>query len=72
VSWRVPAIQPMFKIVDHVANHTREFTEAAASARAYDAMLETAKAMAFTAIDLLAEPKLLDQAKREFEESLRA
>ncbi len=72
VSGRVPAIQPMFKIVDHVANHTREFTEAAASARAYDAMLETAKAMAFTAIDLLAEPKLLDQAKREFEESLRA
>jgi len=72
VSWRVPAIQPMFKIVDHVPNHTREFTAAAATDRAFQATFEAAKAMAFTAIDLLAEPALLDKAKREFQESTAA
>jgi amidohydrolase len=72
VSWRVPAIQPMFKIVDHVANHTREFTAAAATERAFQATFEAAKAMAFTAIDLLAQPALLDKAKREFQESTAA
>jgi amidohydrolase len=72
VSWRVPAIQPMFKIADHVPNHTREFTEAAITERAFQSTFEAAKAMAFTAIDLLAEPRLLDQAKREFEESTAA
>jgi len=69
VSWHVPAIQPMFSIVDHVANHTREFTAAAGSERAYEATLQTAKAMAFTAIDLLRRPELLDQARREFQEA---
>ncbi|HEY8691677.1 MAG TPA: M20 family metallopeptidase [Chloroflexota bacterium] len=69
VSWRVPAIQPMFKIVDQVPNHTREFTAAAATDRAFQATFEAAKAMAFTAIDLLAQPSLLDQAKLEFQES---
>jgi len=72
VSWRVPAIQPMFKIVDDVPNHTREFTEAAATDRAFEAMFQAAKAMAFTAIDLLAKPELLDQAKREFAASIKA
>jgi len=72
VSWRVPAIQPMFKIVDHVPNHTREFTAAAATDRAFQATFEAAKAMAFTAIDLLAQPSLLDQAKRDFQESTAA
>jgi len=72
VSWHVPAIQPMFKIVDHVPNHTREFTTAAATERAFEATFEAAKAMAFTAIDVLAQPSLLDQAKREFQESTAA
>ena len=72
VSWHVPAIQPMFKIVDHVPNHTREFTTAAATERAFNATFEAAKAMAFTAIDVLAQPSLLDQAKREFQESTAA
>jgi amidohydrolase len=72
VSWRVPAIQPMFKIADHIPNHTREFTAAAATERAFDATFEAAKAMAFTAIDLLTQPALLDKVKREFEESTAA
>ena len=72
VSWRVPAIQPMFKIADHIPNHTREFTAAAATDRAFQATFEAAKAMAFTAIDLLADPSLLERAKREFEESTAA
>jgi amidohydrolase len=70
VSWRVPAIQPMFQIADHIPNHTREFTAAAATDRAFEATFEAAKAMAFTAIDLLAQPALLDQAKREFQATL--
>lgn len=72
VSWNVPAIQPMFKIADHVPNHTREFTAAAATERAFEATFEAAKAMAFTAIDLLAQPSLLERAKREFQESTAA
>jgi metal-dependent amidase/aminoacylase/carboxypeptidase family protein len=72
VSWRVPAIQPMFKIVDEVGNHTREFTAAANTERAYKATFEAAKAMAFTAIDLLADLRLMEQAKREFAEATAA
>ncbi|HLY66538.1 MAG TPA: M20 family metallopeptidase [Chloroflexota bacterium] len=72
VSWRVPAIQPMFQIVDHVANHTREFTAAAVTERAFEATFNAAKAMAFTAIDLLSDPALLERARREFRESLSA
>ncbi len=69
VSWRVPAIQPMFQIVDHVPNHTHEFTAAAVTDRAFEATFAAAKAMAFTAIDLLAQPELLDQARSEFQAS---
>jgi amidohydrolase len=72
VSWRVPAIQPMFKIADHIPNHTREFTDAAVTDRAFEATFKAAKAMAFTAIDLLADPENLDRAKREFAESAAA
>ena len=69
VSWLVPSIHPMIKIADHIPNHTREFTDAAASERGYQAMLDGAKALAFTAIDLLSRPELVAQARREFEEA---
>ncbi len=72
VSWRIPSIHPIIKIADGVPNHTREFTEAAASQQGDQAVIDGAKAMAFTAIDLLSQPALVEQAKREFQASKSA
>ncbi len=71
VSWLIPSIQPLFKIADHIPNHTSEFTAAAASPRAHEAAFEAAKAMAFTTIDLLRQPQLLEQAKRELANAVK-
>jgi amidohydrolase len=68
VSQVLPTIQPMVKIApDGTAVHSRAFEEAAASPLAREGMVKAAKAMALTAFDLLADPALLPQIKREFE-----
>jgi len=72
VSWRVPAIQPLFKITDETPTHTRDFESAAVTERAFEATFQAAKAMAFTAIDLLADPSLIERARREFQASTAA
>lgn len=68
VSYAVPSIHPLFGIQTHAVNHTAEFTTAAATREANDAMLRAAKAMAMTGIDLCLRPGLLENAKREFHE----
>ncbi|MHB8621500.1 MAG: hypothetical protein ACYDAG_18390, partial [Chloroflexota bacterium] len=70
VSWRVPSIQPTLKIADGIPIHTREFRDAANSERGYAGMIDAAKAMAFTAIDLMSQPKLLDEARQAFQGAL--
>ncbi len=67
VSQALPTIHPYIQVApDGVANHSREFTEAAASPLARAAMVAAAKALAMTALDLLGDPSAVAAAKAEF------
>jgi len=67
VSQAVPTIQPMLQISPReVTCHMAAFAEAAISDVAHRVMLSAAKAMAMTAVDLLAEPSTLARVAAEF------
>ena len=67
VSRLVPTIQPLVSIApDDVLIHTPEFAERAKTEDSLNSMLDAAKAMAMTVIDLLANPDNLARARREF------
>ena len=60
VSQVIPVIQPKISITDRpVAAHSEEMKEAARSEKGLAAILLGAKALAYTALDLLENPKLL-------------
>jgi amidohydrolase len=66
VSHLVPAIHPYVVIADPgISGHTPEFAAASASARGNRALLRAAKAMAMTAVELLTQPEVMDQIRRE-------
>jgi len=68
VSQVIPAIQPMVQIApEGTPIHSRAFEEAAVRPLARDGMLTAAKVMAMTTCDLLANPALVKQARREFD-----
>ena len=70
VSQVVPAIHPFVKIGDRsLTPHTREFLEAACTDAAQQGMLDGAKMLAMTAIDLLTDPELLRRVREEFDAS---
>lgn len=56
VSRVVPTIHPNFPIGDALEIHTREFAEAAASERGLAGLLEAARALALTVLDLARDP----------------
>ena len=63
----IPSIHPFFSVsADRVPWHSREFAAAARTPRALETMHVAAKALAFTAIDLLGRPDLLKQTKAAF------
>jgi metal-dependent amidase/aminoacylase/carboxypeptidase family protein len=67
VSHVIPTIHPYVRISpDGVPGHSREFAEWARSPLARAGMLAGAKAMAMTALDLLAAPRTLQDAKDDF------
>jgi amidohydrolase len=67
VSQTVPAIHPYIPIAEPgTSGHTPEFAAAAASEWGNQALLQSAKAMAMTAVDLLTRPDLLDQVRADF------
>jgi len=67
VSQVVPGIHPGVAIVTPgVGNHSPEFALAAASDAGIEGMLDAAKAMAMTMVDLIASPETVAQVKREF------
>ena len=67
VSQVIPTIHPFVRISpDGVPGHSREFAEWARSPLARAGMLAGAKAMAMTALDLLAAPRTLQDAKDDF------
>jgi len=67
VSIHCPTIHPFMKVVDEKHQlHTVEFRDLAMTERALDAMVFTAKMLAFTAYDVITQPGLLDAVKAEF------
>jgi amidohydrolase len=67
VSQRIPTIHPYIRISpDGVPGHSREFATWARSPLARAGMLAGAKALALTALDLLAAPDRLAAAKADF------
>jgi metal-dependent amidase/aminoacylase/carboxypeptidase family protein len=71
VSQVVPSIHPYLAICGENESlcHEHRFKACSVSDRGFDTMLAAAKAIAHTTIDLLEQPSLLDQAKREFREA---
>ena len=67
VSWFVPTIQPQMAMTARdVPPHSHEFHAASIGPAAEACILDSAKAMAMTAIDLAADPVLLQRVKEEF------
>jgi len=67
VSHALPTIHPYIRISpDGVPGHSREFAEAAASPLARAGMIAAAKALAMSALDLLASPDRIRAAQEEF------
>ncbi|MBI3537941.1 MAG: amidohydrolase, partial [Chloroflexi bacterium] len=63
-------IHPYLAITPNgIAGHTVAFRDAAISPAGMQGMLDAAKAMAMTAIDLLREPALLQNAKAELKKT---
>lgn len=67
VSAVVPSIHPSIAIAPRtVLLHSPDFAAAAASEEGQRGLVDAAKAMAMTAVDILASPDLLDRVKDEF------
>jgi len=67
VSHAVPTLHAMIRIADlDVPGHSDRFREAAASAEGDQAVVDGAKALAMTALDLWESPALLDAARNAF------
>ncbi|MBU6423397.1 MAG: M20 family metallopeptidase [Chloroflexota bacterium] len=72
VSQVIPAIHPYVAIApDGTPGHSIEFRDAAATPEAFDSAIAAAKAMALTAVDVLADRSLLESARDEFERRRR-
>ena len=74
VSRRVPGIEARLAITEQidVPGHSVGFREAAGSDMGRQAMLNAAKGLAMTAIDLLSQPEHLKRAKAVFDEDIRS
>ncbi len=67
VSQVVPAIHPFIAIAPpEVSTHSPEFTQAAVSEAGNKGLLDAAKALGMSVVDLLYEPEILVKLKREF------
>ncbi len=63
----IPTIHPYVRISpDGTPGHSREFAEWAKSPMARTGLVAAAKALALTALDLVARPAELEKAKEEF------
>ena len=66
VSQMKPSIHPCFKIVTTATIHTHEFAESSGAQENQIHALNSAKSMAMTVIDILLNPKLLEQIRNDF------
>jgi amidohydrolase len=65
ISWFVPTIQPQVALTE-APPHSTEFHDATVGPAAEACLLDAAKALAMTAIDLIADAHLLQRVKDEF------
>jgi amidohydrolase len=73
VSQVVPAAHPYISIgPEEIGGHTAEFEQAAGSPAGHEGMIKAAKMLAMTAVDLLAEPDKLEEAREAFVKQKRA
>ena len=69
VSHLVPGIHPMVAIApQEVEGHSTQFASAAASETGSHALLDAAKALAMTVVDLVANPETVAKIKKEFQQ----
>ena len=67
MSQALPTIHRYIRISpDAIPGHSREFAEWAKSPMARKGLVAAAKALAMTALDLVAQPAELEKAKKEF------
>lgn len=67
ISQALPGIHPYITIApEDVAGHTIEFREASLSPAGHEGLIQAAQGMAMTAIDLLAQPAVMQAAQQEF------
>jgi amidohydrolase len=67
VSQVVPSIHPTIAIAPpEVLIHTPEFAAAATSEAGHKGLMDAAKAMAMTVVDILGQPGIVDKIKQEF------
>ena len=69
VSQLVPGIHPTVAIAPKdVLGHSPQFTEAATSEAGIRGLIDAAKALAMTAVDLVANPDIATKVKKEFQQ----
>ncbi len=67
ISQLVPSIHPFVAIAPaEVSGHSPEFAAAAASEAGMKGMIDAAKALAMTVVDLLSAPEIVTRIKEEF------
>jgi metal-dependent amidase/aminoacylase/carboxypeptidase family protein len=67
VSQVVPSIHPTVAIASpEVLMHTPEFASAAVSDAGHKGLLDAAKAIAMTVVDIFSQPEMLDKIRQEF------
>jgi amidohydrolase len=67
VSQVVPSIHATIAIAPpEILIHTPEFAAAAASQAGHEGLMDAAKAMTMTVVDILGQPRMLDKIKQEF------
>lgn len=70
VSQLVPSIHPFVAIAPvEVVAHSPQFASAAASEAGIQGLLDAAKALAMTVVDLVADPEIVIKVKEEFEQN---
>jgi amidohydrolase len=70
VSQIVPGIHPTIAVApEEVVIHSPEFAEVAASEAGIKGMLDAAKALAMTVVDLIASPETVTKVKEEFDQA---
>lgn len=65
VSRVVPAIHPYLKLDENLVAHTKEFAQASVGPKSGEVVRLAAQALAYTIVDLLTTPDLLQAAKKE-------